>query len=269
VLSPEVSREKSEIAIQYRIDEATDHAGFRNRTTENEVILLLKSRILAVKQQRIQQVDIPDSDYLREVYLANTNSLQPRHSRDFHRFKCLIAGFATFNYLWRKKKDDNTLIATMFDIDQAGILWKELSEPQELGLTPYVLTLYREIIVPAYIEHQESGSSDGCSIKDIRNYHFKVKNEHVNEKYLRSQIIPQLETAGLIELSQDITDKRVKRITPVYGITNNENNSTSGVGVKEEMTIMDAPHPSLNGRKRDNDNYECSPDDDPHYGVSS
>jgi 5S rRNA maturation endonuclease (ribonuclease M5) len=216
VLSPEVSRDKSEIAIDYRIREASDHTAFRENTVEHPSIQMLRNRIEAIKRQRIGQVDIPDSEYMRSVYLANTKDLQPRHSRDFHRFKALIAGFTMLNYVWRQKKGENTLIATQFDIDQAGILWSELSEPQELGVTPNVLSLYKEVILPCYLENTE-----GITIKQIREYHFKVRHSHIYDKYLKSQILSVLEIAGMIEQAQDYKDKRIKRYTPVYGLPDN------------------------------------------------
>ena len=234
VLSPEISREKSRMAIDYRILEAGDHTGFKTNTMDHTSIQMLRDRLLAIKQQRIKQVDIPNSSYLEEVYFRNTKSLQPRHARDFVRFKSLVAGFTMLNYLWRQKRDNETLIAIDFDIEQAGILWQELSEPQELGIPPQILSLYREVIVPTY---ESDSEKNGITVKDIKHAYFKYHNADINDKYLRNQIIPTLETAGMIELTQDITDKRIKRITPVYGVTPDENNSTPQVGVENKLTI--------------------------------
>lgn len=235
VLSPEVSREKSKMAIDYRIEEAGDHTGFRANTTEHSSITMLRDRLLAIKHQRVKQVDIPNANYLKEVYFKNTKSLQPRHARDFIRFKALVAGFATLNYLWRQKRDEETLVASDFDIEQAGILWQELSEPQELGVAPQILALYREVIVPVYTSEYDS---KGLTIKEVKLAYFKLHNSDINDKYLRNQIIPTLETAGMIELNQDVSDKRIKRIVPVYGLVIDENNSTPTVEV--ENTLSDS-----------------------------
>lgn len=224
VLSPEVNSEKTKMALEYRLTEAIDHETFKNNTVEHESIILLKKRILAIKYQEIDHVDIPYKEYLQEVYLRNSKNLEPRHVRDFHRFKSLVAGSAMFNYIWRSK-NGHTLTATKFDIDQAGVIWEKISEPQNLGIAPYVLNIYSEIILPCF---QKNGES--VTLRELLTYYYKVKNSILNEKYLRNQILPQLETAGMIEITQNMNDKRIKLITPLYGLP--ENNSSLTVGVE-------------------------------------
>ncbi len=269
VLSPEVSQAKSRMAIDYRIAEASDHTGFKTNTVEHSSIQMLRSRLLAIKHQRITQVDMPDSEYLESVYFKNTKSLQPRHARDFIRFKALVAGFAMLNFIWRQKRDRETLIATRFDIEQAGILWQELSEPQELGVAPQILSLYREVIVSAY---EDLGCTKGITIKDIKSKYHKVHNADINDNYLRNQIIPTLEIAGIIEMNQDISDKRIKRITPIYGMTIDENNSTASVGVENSVDDNTASFEDIQiisdtllPQSHSNYSYE----DDPMYGDNS
>jgi hypothetical protein len=212
------------MALEYRLTEAIDHETFKNSTVEHESIILLKKRILAIKYQEIDHVDIPYKEYLQEIYLRNSKSLEPRHVRDFHRFKSLVAGSAMFNYVWRLK-NGHTLTANKFDIDQAGIIWEKISEPQNLGIAPYVLNIYSEIILPCFKE-----TSEPINVREILTYYYKVKNSILNEKYLRNQILPQLETAGMVEMVQNMNDKRIKLITPLYGL--NENNSSPWVGVE-------------------------------------
>lgn len=227
VLSPEVNSEKTKMALEYRLTEAIDHESFKNSTVYHESVILLKKRILAIKYQEISHVDIPHKEYLQEVYMRNSKSLEPRHVRDFHRFKSLVAGSAMFNYIWRSK-NGHTLTANRFDIDQAGIIWEKISEPQNLGIAPYVLNIYFEIVLPCF---QESG--EPITLREILTYYYKVKNSMLNEKYLRNQILPQLETAGMIEITQSSNDKRIKLITPLYGLSENNSSPMMGVEIDE------------------------------------
>jgi hypothetical protein len=90
-------------------------------------------------------------------------------------------------------------------------------------LSPYVYKLYQEVIVPAFKE-KNSGRSDGfeqitgqlgLSRQEIMRRHHAVYGRPVTEWVLRQEILPVLETAGLITQESDLSDKRKMLIYPI------------------------------------------------------
>jgi len=112
-------------------------------------------------------------------------------------------------------------VANDDDIKEAFKIWISISESQELNLPPYVLNLYKDVILGAY-----SAVKRGLSRQEIMKKHFEVYGRFLPDWQLRQWIIPMLETSGLITQEADSFDKRKILISPTSEI-----NSESDGGV--------------------------------------
>ncbi|MHC4114378.1 MAG: hypothetical protein ACYSSL_03535 [Planctomycetota bacterium] len=162
-----------------------------------------------------------------------------------------VKSFALLN-LWFRDKDGSTIVANESDIEEAFKIWDVISESQELNLPPYIYQLYQEVILPAWFEKNDSrpeGFEDvtgklGLTRQDIIQEHYKVYGRFIADWQLRQQIIPMLETAGLITQERDPNDKRKILIYPTTGLTisdydNRANQEQNGDNVPE--TIVSWP----------------------------
>lgn len=113
---------------------------------------------------------------------------------------------------------------------------------QELNLPPYIYNLYKEVILPAW-EAKNSDRSEvfeeitgklGLSRQEVLDKHFAVYGRMLDSHQLRQQILPMLETAGLIVQEQDPSDKRKIMIFPssLYQLSGVKRNSEMESGVK-------------------------------------
>ncbi len=113
------------------------------------------------------------------------------------------------------------------DIEEAFKIWEVISESQELNLPPYIYQLYQEVILPAWNEKnrdraegfEEITGKLGLTRQDIIQKHFEVYGRFIPDWQLRQQIIPMLETAGLITQERDPNDKRKMLIYPTTPLT--------------------------------------------------
>ena len=120
---------------------------------------------------------------------------------------------------------------------------------QELNLPPYVYNLYQEIILPTWEEKNGGRSASfeditgklGITRQEILQKHYKVHGKMLDNSLLRMQILPMLETAGLITQEQDPNDKRKILIFPVTTSEKerSEGNSETEGGVEssEKLTV--------------------------------
>ena len=81
----------------------------------------------------------------------------------------------------------------------------------------------------------------GISRQEVLEKHFEVYGRMLDNHQLRQQILPMLETAGLIVQEQDPSDKRKIMIFPssVYQLSNSKRNSETEGGVKEDEITSD------------------------------
>lgn len=219
LLSPETNQEKIRAGILERIKRETDKDTYNTWLDGDPDRLLLKERIEAIKDEAIDNVKIPDSKMIEEVFMQKREILKPRHQRDIGRLIALIKAFALLN-LWYREKIGTTINASRDDVNNAVRIWEKISESQEYNLPPYVYNLFKEVIVPAYQEKNRdengfpSGYKDGISRQDIFKKHFQVYGRMIEDFRLRQQILPMLETAGLITQEPDKNDKRKILIFP-------------------------------------------------------
>ena len=172
--------------------------------------------------------------------------LKPRHSRDIGRVISIIKSFALLNLWFREKGQDGlTIIANDNDIDEAFKIWEVISESQELNLPPYIFNLYREVILSTWNDKNNNRSKGfqeitgelGLSRQEISQKHYQIYGRFIADWQLRQQIIPMLETAGLITQESDPSDRRKVLIYPTtpLNISEDKNNSELEGGVKIEL----------------------------------
>ncbi|MFH1792133.1 MAG: hypothetical protein ABH819_00630 [Patescibacteria group bacterium] len=222
LLSPEISCEKIREAIYEKIKKETDSKRYKDNTENNSDRKLLKERILGIKEANIKEIKVGNPKLIEKLFFKNIKRPKPRHQRDIARVISLIKVLALLN-LWFREKDGEAIITNDEDIKEAFKIWESISESQELNLPPYVLNLYKDVILEAY-----RGFKRGLSRQEVMKKHFEVYGRFLPDWQLRQWIIPMLETSGLITQEADIFDKRKMLISPTSEI-----NSESGSGVEE------------------------------------
>ena len=232
LLSPETNQEKIREAIHEKIKKETDNDIYQKWLDNNPKRKLLKERIQAIKQENIKKIKISSPEKIEQKFFKKNKMLKPRHSRDIGRLISLIKSFALLN-LWFRKKDSSVVIASDEDIEEAFKVWDAISESQELNLPPYIYHLFHEVILSAWNDKNKNRAEGfeeitgklGLSRQNIIQKYYQVYGRFIADWQLRQQIIPMLETAGLIMKEQDPSDKRKMLIyptTPVIKIDKNK-----------------------------------------------
>lgn len=240
LLSPEVNQEKIHAGISNTIRKEADNEKYKAWLDSDPKRRLLKLRIQAIRQERIDDIKIANQEKIFERFFKEDKKLQPRHQRDIKRLLSLVKSFALLN-LWWRERNGSTVTANDEDIEQAFKLWEKISVSQELNLPPFIYDIYTQIIIPAYKEKNEFESQVfdetpkyGITRQDILEKHYKVYGRMLDAQQLRQQIIPVLETSGLIYQEQDPNDKRKILISPstFFNPQQSENNSDAECGVE-------------------------------------
>ena len=173
---------------------------------------ILKDRILAIKQAKVEHINIENSAKVESLFLDRAKNPQPRHQRDIGRIISIIKCLALLN-LWFRNREDSTIYVSDEDIERAFELWDKVSEAQELNLPPYVHDLYKAIIVSLWNERDYAGLNK----RDILKKHHEVFHRSLSSWKFDKEIAPMLEDAGLIYRQKDPNgDKREKLI---YSVT--------------------------------------------------
>jgi len=240
LLSPEVNQEKIRQGILESIKKEADADSYREWLEENPERNLLKERIRAIKLEGIKEIKIAGYQKVIERFLSENKVLKPRHQRDIKRLISLIKTFALIN-LWWREKNGTTITANDEDIEQAFKIWDAISVSQELNLPPYIYNLYQDVILKAWSDKnsnrgegfEEITGTLGLSRQELLQKHFEVYGRMLDTHQLRQQILPMLETAGLIVQETDPNDRRKMLIYPATLSTksSDQKNSESGGGV--------------------------------------
>jgi hypothetical protein len=247
LLSPEVNQEKIRQGILICIKKEADAESYNGWLEENPERKLLKERIRAIKIENVREIKIADPDKIKERFLSGNKMLKPRHQRDIKRLISLIKSFALIN-LWWRERNNATIIANEDDIEQAFKIWDAISISQELNLPPYIYNLYQEVILKAWEDKNGKRSEGfveaigllGLSRQELLQKHFEVYGRMLDTIQLRQQILPMLETAGLIMQEADPNDKRKFLIYPTTQLTvsNQKNNSELDGGVRVNDSLL-------------------------------
>jgi len=233
LLSPQISQEKIREAIIQKIIKESDSETYHTRLEDNPERKMLKQRIKAIRNENIDDVKIISPEKIEERFFSKYKFLKPRHQRDIGRILSLIKAFALLN-LWFRERTGKVIIANEEDVEEAFKVWEAISDSQELNLPPYIYSLYREVIIPAWNEKGQVPLSK----QEIMKKHYEVYRRILPDWQYRQQIIPMLEDAGLIGQDPDPTDKRRSLIYLTMPLTTSGggNNSESDGGVNESGT---------------------------------
>ncbi len=235
LLSPEVNQDKIREAITQKIRKEADQDKFTNWLDELPERKLLVERIQAIKNERIEQIKIGNSESIASRFMDKNKTLKPRHQRDIGRLLAVVKSLALLN-LWWRERSGSTITANDEDIEQAFTIWEKMSESQELNLPPYIYKLYQEVIMPLWeLKTPQIALNDqkeGISRRELLDKHYQVYGRMLDHTQLRQQILPMLETAGLIMQEADPIDKRKVLIYPT--LPNNKINSDGEGGVSND-----------------------------------
>jgi hypothetical protein len=225
LLSPESSQEKLTEAIRSKIKREIDVKAYQHDLEDNPNRKSLKKRILAIRNEKINDIIIKSPQKIKEVFLNNNRFLKPRHSRDVGRVISIIKSLALLN-LWFRERNDSTIIANEGDVQDGLKLWSDISETQELNLPPYIYELHHNVILPAWNEKKKYSESEGGGgviqgllRNEIIKKHIDVYRRNLPDWQLRQQILPMLENAGLINQEPDPHDRRKMWIYPTPPLT--------------------------------------------------
>lgn len=233
LLSPETSQQKLREGITEKIRKEVDPEAYRLQLESNPERKLLKERIKAIARAKIKDVKITSQVELERIFLKEKIMLKPRHQRDIGRLINIIKTFALFNF-WFREREGDVIIATEADIQEGVKLWGKIAESQDYNLPPFVYELYQEIILTAWNERDEgniSGIKPGLTRQEIIKKHYEVYRRPLQIWLLRMQILPMLESAGLISQEKDPNDARKYLVYPTLPLTTSENNSEQDSGV--------------------------------------
>ena len=241
LLSPETNQEKIHLAILERIKKETDRSAYKKALEDDKERKLLMERIKAIKQAKIDDVLISNPDKIQEVFLNQRAILKPRHQRDIGRLMSLVKMFTLLNLPFRDR-NGSVLVSTEEDLTEAVKIWDKISESQEHNVSPYVYQVFTDVIVSAFKEKKNPDTFGpeteiGISTKEMMKKYFSVYGRVLPDYQLRQEILPALETAGLIQLEQDPSDRRKKLIYPTtqLNISTEKNNNKPDGGVSFQL----------------------------------
>lgn len=222
LLSPETSTEKVQEGVHMATLRNANKAEFLAKIEASPERQQLKDRVLAIKQEHVDHIVVPDPATIERRFLSTVQSAKPRHQRDVSHLLSIIKCITLLN-VWYRRADNGSVVSTQSDIDQGFEVWQKINKSQELNLPPYTYEFYKKFIVPIYISknadrglNSKTTSSDvGVSRKEIIHRHFELEGCLPNDDILRRQILPMLEMQGLITQEKDPYDKRNKLIFPL------------------------------------------------------
>lgn len=210
LLSPESDELKIREAVANKIRKDANKAKFHVWLDENPERMGLKDRILAIKQARIEHIIIENPEKIESLFWDRKKNPKPKDQRDIGRIISIIKSLALLN-LWFRKRDGNTIYVNDEDIACAFELWDKVSEAQDLNLPPYILELYKMVLVPLW----EERNYDGLNKRDVLKKYYTIFHSPLSSWKFDKEIAPMLEDAGLIHRLKNpdpIADKREKLI---------------------------------------------------------
>lgn len=250
MLSPSIEQDKIKQGIQQSICKESNREKFMEMLDNDPDRIILKRRILAIKQEGIIDVKIENQELIEKLFFKDSINTIPRQQRDIKKIITIIKGFSLLN-VWFRKREGKYIWATDKDIIDAFDLWKTVSYGQDYGLPPYLFGIYVNVIMAICNEPDKSnlnsitGNDDSknyASRKEILNKHYEVYKRQLSMASLKQQILPQLEQVGLIMQERSINDKREMIVIPLEtGIENDDVYSVEGCGVKSCLLKTETP----------------------------
>jgi len=245
LLSPEIHQEKIREGILQTIRKEADDDKYAEWLNADPGRISLKQRIVAIKEEGVSKIIIPNQDVIVDRFFKRGMKMKPRHQRDVKRLIALIKCHALLN-LWWRERDGDTISANEDDIESGFAIWDIVSVSQELNLPPYVYHIFDDVILPAWFEKnppstggEPAAYEPGLERRDILKKHFDVYGRMLDGVQLRQQILPMLETAGLIYQEADADDKRRVLIYPAdqFKEQAQKKYSVDDPGVNEDIDV--------------------------------
>lgn len=242
LLSPEVNETKLKDGVHLQAKRGANPSEFYEWLNSQSERNNLKDRILAIKRESIKEViiDTLDRIAIETQFQEAVGSIKPRHMRDMAHLLKLIKAIALLN-VWFRRQPNGQIVASRSDIDQAFKLWQYFIDSQNLNISPIVKSFYVNYILPAYDEKQTDlgFGSIGVSRKEVLLYYLKKTNTPFSDDYLRKQILPQLESSGIITQEKPSEgDKRSMHIFPQW-IPKQNNIGLAGGDLANDDVIED------------------------------
>jgi hypothetical protein len=208
ILSPETDQEKLEESLLLKIKHDGDRQAFKRWINTHPRRQWLKARIDAIRAAHIDQVIIEDQEEIYKRFLTTHTRLAPRHPRDISRILALIKAHAVLNWCHRERRLTNTIVANKQDVDAGFILYSQIAKSNELGLAPALYAIWQTVIKPLTEKNQT-----GVPNRTIMAEYHRLYGRYLPERKLRREILPALESCGLILLEADPNDRRQKLVT--------------------------------------------------------
>jgi hypothetical protein len=238
LLSPQISQDKIRESILEIIKKEIDSESYKKWLQENPERALLQERIKAIKEEHIKDIKMVDNKTLEEKFIQSGIFLKPRQQRDIKRLISVIKSFALLNLWWRERKD-SIITANEEDIEEAFKIWDKIYISQQYNLPPYIYELYQDVIVPLWQEREVVSILDDEKVsitrQDIIKQKYRIDGSMLDSIKLRQQILPMLETAGLIMQEPDKNDKRKMLIFPAQDLPKENSESGGSVNSKGEQ----------------------------------
>jgi len=241
LLSPGAEQEKLRATTMLIAEKECDRFAYMEKVRNDPKRNWLRNRIQAIKDQKIDDVNIPNPEELHKKFLEKHKVLTPRHQRDLKRLIALIKAHALLNCFNREITEANnpephkTITATQEDIDAGFQLYEKIRVPNEMGVTPEILEIYESIV---------QAKTEGLGLKDIQRLYAEHYNRLLSFYRLEKEIIPSLLGAGLITEDWDPDDKRKKKFYPTVDSHLFSNDGESQNNIRVEGGVKNSPNPS-------------------------
>lgn len=213
MLSPETDPAKLSESIRLKISRDADRNQWNAWVQSHPRRRWLKARIEQLRTANVKQVIVPSEDEIFKNFAAMHPRLNPRHQRDISRIVGLMKAHALLNWHFRESPTSGTILASKQDIDAGFWLYDLIAKPNELGVPPQVYEIYQNVIMPLL-------NDTGVTRQTCLTKYYEVYGRTLDEIKLRREILPSLESCGLIMQEPDPGDKRRLLIYPTTtGVT--------------------------------------------------
>jgi hypothetical protein len=203
ILSPETGQEKLAESILLKIKRDGNREQFKAWIDSHPQMRWLKARVHEIVNANIKQVLIEDHAKIYDRFIKSHPRLAPRHQRDISRIVALIKAHALLNCFQRESPKSDVIVANDEDIEAGFWLYGLVAKPNELGLSPQIYEIWESVVKPLL------GIFDtGLQRRKILEEYHTVHGRLLTEEKLRREILPALESAGLIHQEKDPNDKR-------------------------------------------------------------
>ncbi|QQG40143.1 MAG: hypothetical protein HYS81_01905 [Candidatus Aenigmatarchaeota archaeon] len=222
LLSPETNQEKLRESVLLKIRKNADVKTYQDWLMSDSRREILKARVEQIRNAKIDNVIIPDTARIQERFL--NRKLKPRDMRDVGRLMSIVKAVALLNFSHRERRG-NDLVCSADDINTGFAVWGDIERSQDLGVPPYILRVFDEVIMPL-------AGNGGIQRKRIVSKHYEVYGKPLPDWLLRQQILPSLEAAGLVYQEVDPEDRRqlLIQVSPApatHGISGSLENTVS------------------------------------------